>query len=419
MLTLAACTMMLLAISCKKKDKTVEPVNDPPVGTPVTISLMQPMTGIPGDVITITGSGFSTQKNKNIVKIGGKAATVSEALATQLKVVIPNHPADGKVEVTVNSSSGQGATMLTLELPEADFVSGPQSAGLPQSFLCVNGSRFSDEYEWYVDGKKESASENIAPWIYSPGIHEVKLIAKRFFQGVLHSDTIVHEFEVAMDPNLIAHYPFNNDAIDVAPHQHHGTMVHITPGTSRKTMVGDALKFDGVSSMVRLPENLIHSLGNTKAISLWFKSEMPIVVASPLFGYQNAAVGGSLPSAYCPGVLISSANKLYGKLGDADDINALMNGGLVTDEWHHLCITGNQNTQIMYLDGVVLRTYPGPDETSGIAKTINQIGAAWYGIMLPGSNVLNTWTYFKGEIDDVRLYKTVLDRDRVRALANE
>lgn len=418
MLTMAACTMMLLAISCRKKDKAADPVNDPPAGTPVTISAIQPLRAIPGDPVTITGTGFSATKANNKVKIGGKTAEVTEASHTRLKVIAPQHPDGGKVEITVNGTAGESVTPLTMEVPEAIFTPGAQTTGLPQSFRFVNTSLYSDNYEWFIDGTKVAESEQHEAWFYNAGVHELKLVAKRTIGGALHTDTVIHNIEVASDANLVAYYSLNSEPNDVLGH-HHGTAVATAAGVSRKGVNGGAVKFNGISSIIRLPENMIHLLGEGMSISMWFKAETP-VIANPVFGYQNEPVGGNRgASTFCPGVFISKTGKLYGKLGEAMNIPALINGGSVNGEWHHVCIAGDRMGQVLYLDGEVIGVHTDPPVSNGNLMMLNQIGAAWYGVQLPDAAIVNVWTYFKGEIDDVRIYKTVLNEARVDALAHE
>jgi len=55
----------------------------------VLITSISSRTSKPGSVATIHGSGFSTNKTKNVVYFGTKKATVSRAKATSLRVTIP------------------------------------------------------------------------------------------------------------------------------------------------------------------------------------------------------------------------------------------------------------------------------------------------------------------------------------------
>lgn len=411
---------MLLAISCKKKDKG-EPAADPPAGTPVTITAMQPMQGIPGDPIIITGTGFSANKANNSVKIGGKAADVTEASHTRLRVIVPQHPANGKVEITVNGTTNQTVTNLTVEVPDAVFETSWMTTGLPIRIRLRNNSLFSDNYEWFVDDKKvkeSNAKEDFIGWLYTSGVHEVKLVSKRLIAGVLHTDTLLQDIEVPVDANLVAYYPMNSEPND-ALGQQHATAVHTTAGVSRKDVAGGAMKFNGTNSVMTLPNGLLYWLGDAKTISLWFKAATP-EIANPLISYQNAPVNGNpLPSSWNFGCMLSRDGTLYGKLGDQfNQLTDLIAVGNANGAWHHVCITGDDSGQSMYLDGVHVGSLSKRAGGSGNMADHNQIGAGFYGLRM-GTTIVNIWTFFKGEIDDVRLYKTLLDADRVKALAQE
>ncbi len=59
------------------------------VDLPPTITSFSPLTGKPGDAITITGSNFNTTPANNIVFLGATKATVTAASATSLTVTVP------------------------------------------------------------------------------------------------------------------------------------------------------------------------------------------------------------------------------------------------------------------------------------------------------------------------------------------
>ncbi len=69
-----------------------------------TITQITPFSGQPGDVVTIKGSGFSTDPTQNEVRFGPNRAVVRSATATQLTVQVPTGQPLGTTNVTVTFS---------------------------------------------------------------------------------------------------------------------------------------------------------------------------------------------------------------------------------------------------------------------------------------------------------------------------
>jgi hypothetical protein len=67
------------------------------------IASVNPSAGIPGDMVTITGSNFSSNTSDNIVYFGAVKATVSAATTTSLTVTVPAGATYWPVSVTTNN----------------------------------------------------------------------------------------------------------------------------------------------------------------------------------------------------------------------------------------------------------------------------------------------------------------------------
>lgn len=93
------------------------------------IATMTPSSGPVGTVVTINGTGFSTTLSNNSAEVNGIPATVTNATATQLTLVIPNGATTGPVAIDV---SGQGVTG-----PVFTVTSGPSSTGPRPDILFI------------------------------------------------------------------------------------------------------------------------------------------------------------------------------------------------------------------------------------------------------------------------------------------
>jgi len=113
----AALTLMLSA--CKKKDQSVTP--------PLTITSLQPNSGLGGTLVTIYGKGFGPDTLTNLVTFNGLKAPIFEVTDTSLVMVAP---ASGTTGPVVVKAGGQDVTAGTytyqlLSLHSASPLNGP------------------------------------------------------------------------------------------------------------------------------------------------------------------------------------------------------------------------------------------------------------------------------------------------------
>lgn len=73
-----------------------------------TITSIDPASGGVDDIITITGTDFSTTPEDNEVSFNGAIATVTESTATTIKAIVPETATTGDVTVTVDGETSNG-----------------------------------------------------------------------------------------------------------------------------------------------------------------------------------------------------------------------------------------------------------------------------------------------------------------------
>lgn len=79
-----------------------------------TVSGFTPKNSIVGATVVISGTNFSPMAANNMVKFNGVTATVSEASATSLTVIVPEGATTGKVSVTVDEKTGTSSDSFTV-----------------------------------------------------------------------------------------------------------------------------------------------------------------------------------------------------------------------------------------------------------------------------------------------------------------
>lgn len=120
----------------------VESAADLTVLVPVTVTRVEPRTGDVGDQVTLTGTGFSTVANENVVTLGAQAAPVMSAAPTSLVVQVPPGARSGQWNVTVTGNGQARARdpfMITLR-PRITAVE--PASGVPGSRVTLRGVNF-------------------------------------------------------------------------------------------------------------------------------------------------------------------------------------------------------------------------------------------------------------------------------------
>jgi streptogramin lyase len=114
----------------------------------LSITSYQPASGIEGDVISIMGAMFSTDKAKNTVTINGKTAVVEKANETRLMVVLPDNPAgDYPFVVTVGGKTVTGPSFTYNVKPELTVFSVTPNTGTAGDVVILNGMCFGETPE--------------------------------------------------------------------------------------------------------------------------------------------------------------------------------------------------------------------------------------------------------------------------------
>lgn len=209
-----------------------------------------------------------------------------------------------------------------------------------------------------------------------------------------------------LDPGLAAYWSFNNgNAEDETASGNDGTL---RGGISWQADGGydgnGAYKFDGINDYIDAGRDVSLDLTNDFTIALWFYSESwnhadyPTFISKrdsfPGLNWQLFYYGKASEIQFWHGN--SGSVKLFGDL----NVNPSLN------EWHHLAITRVGAINTLYLDGISQGTNGG----GGVFNTEDKIR-----IGLLGANIAEG--YFKGRLDDIRIYNRALDAGEIEVLA--
>jgi RHS repeat-associated protein len=193
---------------------------------------------------------------------------------------------------------------------------------------------------------------------------------------------------------------------------HSGVATYNSVGVGATGPFGDsdpdtAVTFDGSSSYMQLPSNLIPANGPA-SIELWFRTTSSGAV---LIGDQSGPMGTAATGAG-PFLWVGTDGKLYGGFWTTSGSRMMNSGKAVNDgNWHQATLTGSGASQVLYLDGQVATSSTGAamagTNEAYVYVGAQHTGAGWTG--LPNQ----TNVYFNGTIDEVSLYTHALSAEDV------
>lgn len=215
---------------------------------------------------------------------------------------------------------------------------------------------------------------------------------------------------------LNAYWPFTGNADDKSGNGNNGTVTSAGLTADRFGNPNRAYEFDGTTSRIDVPNSATVDMPNGQdySISFWMKSKSGNVDAIPISKNEYGAWSGymffanSTNGGYCNTPGHGSFYLAAGGGGDACSDIPFCND---TTSWYF--ITGQYNATtnqvFMYVNGVLqadVGTASGPTSNT---KPLS------FGSYNDGAGI----GYYKGALDDIRMYNRMLSQDEIDALYHE
>ncbi|PJJ80123.1 IPT/TIG domain-containing protein [Mucilaginibacter auburnensis] len=132
--------------ACKK-----EKVDNTPVATETPqVTNIQPKNPQPGDVVTVTGTGFGTTATDVKVTIGSKTVTISSVTATEIKFTVPADLTSGDlavaikdVKAAIKDPQGMAITVTPKPVTTPTFTAMSPTSGKTGDVITLTGTNFS------------------------------------------------------------------------------------------------------------------------------------------------------------------------------------------------------------------------------------------------------------------------------------
>lgn len=204
----------------------------------------------------------------------------------------------------------------------------------------------------------------------------------------------------SINKGLINYYPFNGNAYDKSGNRSHGKVHGATLDVDRFGNEKNSYTFNGVDNYILIPYKF-DILPRT--INIWIK-----VADKDYYGSYGSIFQSDNP------------NQLYGNIGIAiKDIDGakklLLTMSAVTDtidiatnKWYNIVMLANSHKKLtFYVNGILV----GKKNVTKFLSSIDGLG-----LTVIGSNRSASNQYFKGQIDDIRIYNRLLSKREIKKI---
>jgi hypothetical protein len=201
------------------------------------------------------------------------------------------------------------------------------------------------------------------------------------------------------DISLVAYYPFDGNANDHSLNNNNGTVNGATLTTGRFGHLNSAYHFDGAASFIDIGNDPTLKMDLEVTIATWINIDLPLTGGS---GFYNV-ISDHSPTYNNGKIFRFQANNLEFLLGPEGSLEANYTFPDSASGWHHIANTYDGDSIIIFVDGV------------NVASALRQ------GIINVNPNALligkSGWgEYFKGDMDDFRIYNRALSENEIKGL---
>lgn len=195
--------------------------------------------------------------------------------------------------------------------------------------------------------------------------------------------------------NLMAYYPFDGNALDLSGNGQHGTVEGAVLGKDRYGRAGRAYQFDGATTSIEIPVNINPTVHPQLTMTAWVRADN----ASPIRQVVSHDNGG-----YDRSFGIDSRGGGTGWSAFSGSAGVVGFHPVDVGKWTFLAVVYDQTNKKVRLHVNGTNVY----EESG------ELGTGWDFTLIGTNPSYNE--YFKGAIDDVRIYDRALSSARIQEI---
>jgi hypothetical protein len=207
---------------------------------------------------------------------------------------------------------------------------------------------------------------------------------------------LLHE---SITEGLVAFYPFNGNAMDSTSNHRDGVLHGPTLTKDRKESVNSAYFFDGQDDYISVADHSSLDLTGNFAISLWAlvsSTQVPHEGINDIIRKWNGNTEGYPFSISYLNPLADDQNEdkiLYARYDDCGNVPTSYSPTIENDEFNHIVLVKEGTKLRHYLNGSLIQEFT--DNTSCTIANSADMTIGCRG---------NLVRFFKGKIDDIRIY---------------
>lgn len=207
---------------------------------------------------------------------------------------------------------------------------------------------------------------------------------------------------------LVACYPFDGNANDNSGKSGNGIVNGATLTTDRFGNANSAYQFNGTNNFIRVPHNpQLNVTADGLSVTVWFKPDSTQNPIHSLIDKSHDGVDNSSWVIQCVNDGINATNTFMFALGNGSKFVTTNRACVFDNKWHFVVANFNNTSIDFYLDGVLSHSQPFSDKSLSNTRDMF-IGTSWYG-----------YRFFKGSMDDIRIYNRPLTVAEIQQLFNE
>jgi hypothetical protein len=211
----------------------------------------------------------------------------------------------------------------------------------------------------------------------------------------------------SQDAGLILYMPFNGDASDQSGNQFNGSITGATFTSDRYGQPSSALAFDG-NDVVTVPHSPVLNFDGASGftVAAWIK------LSGTQDDYAGIVAKGPTSTSYPGYMLVMRQNSRLGSaIGEPGELVVTGNRSLNDGQWHFVAVVQEYagQTSTLYVDGVADASLGDPS----ISTVFDNTRPLFIG------HDRNSSRWFRGYIDDVRIYDRSLSPEEINVLSQE
>lgn len=210
-----------------------------------------------------------------------------------------------------------------------------------------------------------------------------------------------------LDSGLVRSYPFDGNANDATANADHGTVTGATLTTDRFNQANSAYAFNGSSDHIDFdPSGFNYS---AFSFSLWANIQYDSSKNNGIGIYGLMYVGNAASNDHGITTGGNADEWTVGTYHAQGGLSNVLSGIVPTaSTWHHLVFTRDADSSILYVDGV-----------RAAATFMNGNSPGWAGTLLGVIGARPAYSfYYKGALDDIRIYSRAITSTEVASLYN-